>query len=122
MEFYGLFRNRKPCGEAPTVFREVSCLLLAGTVDHENGGLSAVFSQIGRVPAEVHVNVQHEVVLVRVSDAVLSKHGALVDDNVGGGRGALAGLKRPLDAHRVASLVAGQHHFNGGEVRATVGF
>ena len=81
-ETHGLFRNRKPCGESPPVFWEVAGLFLTSTVDHENGWLPAVFSQIGRVPAKVEVNVQHEVILVRVSDAVLSEHGALVNENV----------------------------------------
>ena len=41
----------------------------------------------------------------------LAKHGALVDEDVGGGRSARRS-RRPLDAHGIAALVAGQHDFN----------
>ena len=104
------------------MFREIPHLLLASTVHHQDGGFSTVITQIGRVPTQLEVDVEHQVLLVGVGNAVGPQHGALVDDDVGGGGGALTGLKRPLDAHGVAALVARQHHFDGGQIRATVGF
>ena len=39
-----------------------------------------------------------------------------------GGGGAVARFKGPLNRHGIAALVAGQHHVDGGQVRAAVGF
>ena len=56
--------------------------LLTRTVNHQNRRFPTVVAQVGRVPAQLHSDVQHKVFLVRVSDAVGAQHGALVDVDV----------------------------------------
>ena len=122
MEVDAFLGDCKTGREAPSVFREITCLFLPRSVHNEKSRLSSVFTEVGSVPAKLEVEVEDEVVFIRVSDAVLSEHGALFDENVSGGRGAFTRFKRPLNAHWIASLIAGQHDFDGGKVGATVGF
>ena len=104
------------------MFREVSHLLLPGAVDHENCRLASIVAEVGRVPPELELNVEQEVVFVGIGNTVSAQHRALVDDKMGGGGGALTRLKGPLNAHGVTSLVAGKHHFDRGQIRTPVGF
>ena len=103
------------------MFGEIAHFLLACSVNDQNSGFSTVITQIGCVPTELEVNVQHQFLFVGVGHAVGPQHGALVDDDVGGGGGALAAFERPLNAHGIASLVAGQHDLHRGQVGTAVG-
>ena len=82
MEVDAFFRDGEASRKSPAMFGEVSHFLLTGSVDHENGRFTPVLSQVGRVPTKVKMDVEHEVLFVRVGHTVLAQHGALVNEDV----------------------------------------
>ena len=82
VEIDALLGDAQTGRETPTMLGEGAQFLLTCTVNHQNRRFPTVVAQVGRVPAQLHSDVQHKVFLVRVSDAVGAQHGALVDVDV----------------------------------------
>ena len=64
------------------MFREIPSFFLTGTVNHQNSRFSAIIAQIWGVPAEVQLDVEYQVVFIRICDAVGAQHGTLIDEDV----------------------------------------